>query len=407
MTDPTPAVAATSTSTPTTTVTLQSKLDTVENTMRGVIFERNREIPTAVLALVANKHHLQVGPPGVAKTFLVDTLSKLIDFDVPSAYFRWLMTRFSTPEELFGPPSLRALENDEYRRNTTGKMPECRIAFLDEVFKANSSILNSLLTFFNEGLYFNGPVPTEVDVTLYTASNELPRDAELAAFWDRITFRHEVAPLRDAASKKKMYNARLLGSAVNLQPIVTWHEILQARTEVRQVEVPEEVLDKLIDLQEALNKEGVEPTDRRFSDCLPVIQATAWRKGRTVADVDDMSLLRHVLWVDIKDQHIVDRLVLTIANPLDKDALELLDTVEALAKEARDLLANNDNKQKRRQLGVEIHGKLERASGDLEKLSQKANKSGKKSDMIEDARQRIATVAATLLKELFDIEPNA
>ena len=89
-----------------------------------------------------------------------------------AGYFQWLLTKFSTPEELFGAVSLRALENDEYRRVTTRKLPEAHIAFLDEVFKANSAILNSLLTAMNERVFHNDGTPTQMPlVALFGASN--------------------------------------------------------------------------------------------------------------------------------------------------------------------------------------------------------------------------------------------
>lgn len=382
---------------------LQPKFKKMIDTMNGVIFERKRETETSVLALVSGKHHLQVGPPGVAKTYLVDILTKLID-GVQDQYFRWLMTRFTTPEEIFGPPSLKALENDEYRRNTLHKLPDALLVFLDEWFKANSSILNSLLTIMNEGLFFNNGIPIPCAPTFYGASNELPREAELAALWDRVSFRHEVQPLKNGGNRKKMLKLRIAGATQSLAPVVTWDEVLQARAEVKTINVPDLVIEKLIELQDALKKEGVEPTDRRMSDCMPIIQATAWLNGRTDADVDDLKPLQHVLWVDLKDQPVVNKLVLALANPIDKEAMELLETVEKLASEADALLRNQDNKQKRRQQGVEIHGKLERCSEDLDKLAEQANKGAKRSEMIEEARQRIAAVASTLLRELFGID---
>ena len=121
---------------------------------------------------------------------LTDELCRRIE---GASYFQWLLTKFTTPEELFGAVSLKALEADDYRRVTSHKLPEAHIAFLDEVFKASSSILNAVLTIINERLFHNGrqvvPVPL---LTLFGASNELPEDDELLALYDRFLLRFVV-----------------------------------------------------------------------------------------------------------------------------------------------------------------------------------------------------------------------
>jgi MoxR-like ATPase len=134
---------------------------------------------------------LLLGPPGTAKSELARRLHRAFD---DSPYFERLLTRFSTPEELFGPLSLKALEDDRYERLTAGYLPTAGIAFLDEVFKANSAILNALLTLLNEREFDNGssrrPVPL---ISVIGASNEVPGDEALLAFYDRFLVRVAVA----------------------------------------------------------------------------------------------------------------------------------------------------------------------------------------------------------------------
>lgn len=388
------------------TVTVPQKLDKLETVLNGVVYERNRVIETAIVALVAKKHHLQVSEPGTGKTYLVDELVKLID-GLHDNYFRWLMTRHTTPEEVFGPPSLKGLRNDEYRRNTAHKLPTAFVAFLDEMFKANSSILNGLLTIMNEGLFFNDGDSVEVPLsTVFAGSNELPREIELAAFWDRITFRLELHSMREKGSRLAMLQARAKRAfrTVAIEPIISWAEIVQAQETAARVEVPDVVLDTMLALWDNLHKEGIEPSDRRFNDCIPIIQATAFRSGRSVADVDDMRLLRHVLWLEIGQQPVVDRLVLELANPLDKEVMDLITDVDELAKQADEVLANTDNMGARRRKAVEIHGKLSRTGDELDKLEDKIKKSPKRSDMLAEAKSRLANVVNLLLEELFGIK---
>jgi MoxR-like ATPase len=148
--------------------------------------------------VLAGEHVLLLGPPGTAKSALVRAIAQAFG----GTYFERLLTKFSTPEELFGPISLKALEQDRYQRVTAGKLPEAEFAFVDEVFKANSAILNSLLTAMNERLFHNDGAPTQMPlVALFGASNELPEGKELEALFDRFLLRFDVQyPCGRAAS---------------------------------------------------------------------------------------------------------------------------------------------------------------------------------------------------------------
>src|SRR5512140_636166 len=173
----------------------RERLRRLRDELTQTFLERGEVIDGALAALLAGQHVLLIGPPGTAKSMLADELCHRLD---GAHYFQWLLTKFSTPEELFGAVSLRSLENDEYRRVTTHKLPEAHIAFLDEVFKANSSILNSILTLMNERRFHNGREPMEVPlVTLFGASNELPEEDELQALYDRFLLRFVVGYIAD------------------------------------------------------------------------------------------------------------------------------------------------------------------------------------------------------------------
>src|SRR5689334_13999586 len=128
-------------------------LQQLRSTLTSTFPERESVVDGALAAVLAGEHVLLLGPPGTAKSALVRALAQAFG----GRYFERLVTKFSTPEELFGPISLKALEQDQFTRVTTDKLPEADFAFVDEIFKANSAILNSLLTLLNERLLCRAP----------------------------------------------------------------------------------------------------------------------------------------------------------------------------------------------------------------------------------------------------------
>src|SRR5512133_174064 len=161
------------------------------------LVERGPVVRLSLLAALAGEHTLLVGPPGTAKSQLARRLHLAF---AGGRYFERLLTRFTVPEELFGPLSIRALEEDRYERQTAGFLPQATIAFVDEVFKANSAILNALLTLLNEREFDNGPrrEPCPL-ISVIGATNAIPEDEVGEAFLDRFLVRIPVAPVSAGA----------------------------------------------------------------------------------------------------------------------------------------------------------------------------------------------------------------
>lgn len=378
-------------------MTLQQKFGALEDTLNVELIERRSEIRAALLALVAGVHVFYLGEPGTAKSLLVDRANVYIS---GSRKFKKMMTRFTTPEEIFGPVSLKGLENDEFVRKIDGYLPDVELAFLDEGFKANSSILNALLMAINEREYEHGVNVIDIPLsTLFIASNELPQDESLGALYDRLLFRFNVTRIKDASNFGRMLKTVRPAAPTAL---ITWDEVVQAQQTAAKVVVPDSVIDALTGLRRDLREVGIEPTDRRFVESLKVIRAAAWMDDCNIADVEHLQPLRHVLWDRPEQQSDVDKLILAIANPFANEARALMAEVDGIDKRL-DQIANHPEKYT---LGMELHGKLKRCKKDLDALEKKAGGSNKRNDAIAEVRDRLKHVTDRVLEEVFQFDPG-
>lgn len=320
--------------TPATGVDLALKRITeFQNYLNQQYLEREEVIEGIVLALISGQHCLLLGPPGTGKSALIESSARQIQ---GARYFRWLLTKFSTPEELFGPVSLRGLEQDSYRRVTTGKLPEAEIIFLDEIFKANSSILNSLLSAINERLFFNDGSPVKVPlISLFAASNELPEEEDetnLAAFADRFLLRYEIGYVSSIKNKINLFMAPTIEAP---PPCLTIDDLYVLNQAARQVKVTREAAESLVRVVEALRREGVFISDRRLKQIVTLLQAKAVLN--CAAEIEpgrDFSILVHSLWSTPEQQEIVADAVIRMVSPAEVELQELSKAVKEVLQEA-------------------------------------------------------------------------
>lgn len=299
--------------------------------MNRALIERPDEIDLVLTALLAREHCLLVGPPGIAKSLLLDSLSRWIGGN----RFSILLTKFTAPEELFGPVSLQGLKADQYRRITTGKLPEAHFVYLDEIWKASSAILNTLIRILNERVFENGdgvfrPVPL---VQCVASSNEFPNaqegGAELNALYDRFMFRKKVRPI---ASQKGL--ERLLFAA-DLEPVLTdtlsQQELKLAQDEAAALSFTPDAELALLEILRKIKAEGIRPGDRRMRKSVNACRAYAYLNGAAEVQSDHLEILSHLLWEDPQEQpEKVAEIVQAIANPIASQINSLLVEVEQI-----------------------------------------------------------------------------
>jgi MoxR-like ATPase len=279
------------------------RLAALRDALGNGLVERDEAVRLGLLAVVAAEHLLLVGPPGTAKSLLARRLKDAIS---EGAYFERLLTRFSVPEELFGPLSIRGLEEDRYTRQTKGYLPQATVAFLDEIFKANSAILNALLTLLNERAFDDDGARHVVPlVSVVGASNELPEGEELDALYDRFLLRLYVGPVSEDGVDALIDAGAAIASTWDPTIALTQADIDAIRTQAGSVSLSSELRDLLKELRVFLAEQGVSFSDRRLRKVADLLRVAALTDGRTQASVWDAWLVQHCAWDEPGQREIV------------------------------------------------------------------------------------------------------
>ena len=364
-------------------------IQSIRNSLSSTFPERKSVIDGALSAILSSEHVLLLGPPGTAKSALVRALAQSLG----GTYFEHLLTRFSTPEELFGPISLKGLEQDTFIRLTQGKLPEAHFAFVDEVFKANSAILNSLLALMNERLFHNAGAPTRCPlVTLFGASNELPEGRELEAMFDRFLLRFEVEYLLRPGNLR----AVLTAAEPTPPPGLDLATLKQVQDQVAAIPITEATLDALISIREECKAEGIVASDRRWKKSLKLVKAQAYLAGATETSPEDLAFLADSLWREPKERAKVARLVGRLADPIGSQALEIADAAREMAAKVKAL-----HKDDRKAYLAQASQSLDGFRAQQEKLKELSRTAGQRAkQMVNDSLTEVNQLHAELARSI-------
>ncbi|WP_424359810.1 AAA family ATPase [Methanocella sp. MCL-LM] len=287
--------------------------------------ERSTEITCSLLALLSGEHALFLGPPGTAKSMLARSLCEILE----GHYFYYLLTRFTTPEEVFGPLSLKALQEDDFSRKTDGFLPSAHIAFLDEIFKANSSILNSFLTVLNERKFHNGRNVMDVPlISVFGASNELPEDESLDALYDRFLFRCVVEPVQEEANFRQMLFSPENSESALLSISIEDIRALQEKAVHLPIDLDVEAI--ILRARRELAAKQISVSDRRWKKMLGVLRVAAAAVGRTSVDRSMVLLLQHMAWDKPEQRPDVRALAISLAISGGESVEKLLGEIQDL-----------------------------------------------------------------------------
>lgn len=286
------------------------------------LHEKEELLRLTLLAAIAGQNVFLFGPPGVAKSMVARRISTAFR---DARAFEYLLGRFTTPEELFGPVSIARLKDaDRFERVTEGFLPDAHIVFLDEIWNASSPILNTLLTAINERRFRNGSEELDLPLRSVIGASRtiLPEDTGLENLWDRFLFRLPVHPV---TTREAFHNLVAGDDDEYLDPVphedkITLDELDEWYDTISTVTIGAEIEDLVFDIRERIARHnsmngtsGTVPpivvSDRRWKQAARLLRTSAFLNDRTEVDAIDCMLLRHCLWSREEERETIDTIV--------------------------------------------------------------------------------------------------
>lgn len=366
--NPRPASAKAKADKPPDPAVVQQKFRDAQVALSNSLVDRDEEIELCLTALIAQEHVLIVGPPGTAKSTLMEGLMSWLQ----ASKFDILMTMFTTPEDLAGPVSVKGLKNDEFYRRTANMMPEAVGVFADEIWKSSPAILNTLLDVLQSRSFKNG-TKGRVSIPLkffLAASNEYPQSGGLSAIFDRLLFRKTIQSVSSNRGLKE-----LLRRAVDNQECkpkfassITPEELDLATQVARTLPWSNDGKRAMWAIVEELKKQQVFPSNRRLVKSVQAARASAFLSGEVEVKKEHLQVLSHVLWDQPGEQEeLCEKIVTSIANRHGQKVNNFRLQVESILEKGEEQL--KDKSKSRATICSEVKAELEEVQKELEVLA--------------------------------------
>jgi MoxR-like ATPase len=361
------------------------RFEELKNYLHSNFVELDHAIRALLLGLTAKAHVFLLGPPGTAKSHLAEVLCDALELKA----FRFLFTDETKHKDIFGIQSIQALKEDKDVLITQGKLPEAEVAYLDEIWKANASVVNMLLWALRDGKFTNGGQTLKMPLVFAIAcSNELPEDSTRRAIYDRLLIREEVKDIEMAENFRRVLERNDI-----FPPKVPIEEIEELWKSAEGVTVSNDVKEALTELREKIHDHGVRSSNRRWFDSVRVLRASAALEGRPETELQDLESISSILWHQPEERVTVRQAILSITDPGLAKVLEYLDSAREefeKVKQEQEHLNGSEMFQRASQAATEVAAIIT----DAEKIA----RSKREKEAVESIRSIQANIMRNFLK---------
>lgn len=306
---------------------LRDKILAVINEVNQEVAERDELIECIALALLTKKNLFILGDTGQAKSFAINEFRKRI---TGAKQFERLLSKQTDEEALFGRIDLKSLIDGNPKMITAGKIPDSHIVFLDEIFKSNESVLNSLLTALNERRYTNEGETVNIPVIAFlSASNEIPNFSDpaekiLKPLYDRFELKVVTKYIENRDVRLGMLSRKQKGTGGRIIADITLDELCAMQKETASIIIPGQINELMDDVLCELRRRGIHISDRKYLNYYPIAQAKAWLNGRDTVQPSDLTVLKNYLWTAVEEISVIQKVLEDYCiNPLKEKLKEI------------------------------------------------------------------------------------
>ena len=281
--------------------TLFTNFQSFRASLNGSFLDRSDVIDGLLTSLITKQNAFLFGPPGTGKSELVRAITGGFD---GSKYFGYLLSPTTDPSELYGPVAVSKLLKDEYTRDVSGYLPDCNVAFLDELFRGSSAVLNSLLQILNERTFNNGKQAIDTEIqSIVAATNSFPTEEALQAFCDRFLFRPTITGLKSPIHKRTLMRWAVAQSPEWSRPKVesnlTYKDLVELQKQAAKTTVPDAFIDQFAEILDMLESRGISVSDRRRVQILSFMKGWAVVQGETEVHAAMLhQTLKHIIYTN-------------------------------------------------------------------------------------------------------------